>query len=76
MTSARRHAGLAATLGVAAALAGCVSKGDIQMVQGEVALLRAETMRRDSLRAAQLADVIQVQRQIMDSLASSRKSIG
>jgi tol-pal system protein YbgF len=76
VTSARRHAGLAAALAVAAALAGCVSKGDIQMVQGEVALFRAESLRRDSLRAAQLADVIQVQRQIMDSLASSRRSIG
>ena len=72
----RPGAGLAATLGVAAALAGCVSKGDVQLVQGEVALLRAETLRRDSLRASQLADVIQMQRQIMDSLTASRKAIG
>ena len=74
--SRRTFAGLAATLGVAAALAGCVSKGDVQLVQGEVALLRAETLRRDSLRASQLADVIQIQRQIIDSLAASRAAVG
>ncbi|MEP6688050.1 MAG: tetratricopeptide repeat protein [Gemmatimonadales bacterium] len=64
------------TLGVVAGLAGCVSKSDVQLVQGEVGLLRAETMRRDSTRAAQLAEVLQMQRQIMDSLASSRRAIG
>jgi tol-pal system protein YbgF len=40
-----------------------------------VALLRAETMRRDSTRAAQLAEVLQIQRQIMDSLTSSRRAV-
>ena len=67
---------LVATLVVAAGLGGCVSKSDVQLVQGEVALLRAETMRRDSTRAAQLAEVIQIQRQIMDSLGSSRRAVG
>ena len=41
-----------------------------------MALLRAETLRRDSTRAAQLAEVIQMQRQIMDSLTASRKAVG
>jgi tol-pal system protein YbgF len=72
----RLPAGLAATLVVASGLVGCVSKGDVQLVQGEVALLRAETMRRDSTRAAQLAEVLQIQRQIMDSLTSSRRAVG
>jgi tol-pal system protein YbgF len=72
----RLTVGLAATLVVAAGLGGCVSKGDVQMVQGEVALLRAETLRRDSTRAAQLAEVIQVQRQIMDSLTATKRAIG
>ena len=67
---------LAATLVVAAGLGGCVSKSDVQMVQGEVSLLRAETLRRDSTRAAQLAEVIQVQRQIMDSLTATKGAIG
>ena len=62
-------------LGAAAGLGGCVSKGDLQLVQGEVALLRAETLRRDSTRAAQLTEVIQMQRQIMDSLANTRRTV-
>ena len=70
------RARLAATLVVAAGLGGCVSKSDVQMVQGEVSLLRAETLRRDSTRAAQLAEVIQVQRQIMDSLTTTKRAIG
>jgi tol-pal system protein YbgF len=66
---------LAAALAAAAGMGGCVSKGDLQLVQGEVALLRAETSRRDSTRAAQLAEVIQLQRQIMDSLALTRRTV-
>ena len=61
---------------VAAGLGACVSKSDVQMVQGEVALLRAETLRRDSSRAAELAEVIELQQRIMDSLAVSRRSVG
>ena len=58
-----------------ALLGGCVSKGDIQRVQDDVALFKAETARRDSARAAQLAELIQVQQRIMDSLNSSRKTV-
>jgi tol-pal system protein YbgF len=75
-SNGRLAAGIAATLVVASGLPGCVSKSDVQLVQGEVALLRAETMRRDSTRAAQLGEVLQIQRQIMDSLASSRRTVG
>jgi tol-pal system protein YbgF len=75
-SNGRLAAGLAATLVVASGLPGCVSKSDVQLVQGEVALLRAETMRRDSTRAAQLGEVLQIQRQIMDSLAASRRAVG
>jgi tol-pal system protein YbgF len=71
----RRTVILAVALGAAAGLGGCVSKGDLQLVQGEVALLRAETLRRDSTRAAQLTEVIQMQRQIMDSLANTRRTV-
>jgi tol-pal system protein YbgF len=64
-------------LGVALVLplAGCATKGDVQMVQGEVSLLRAESARRDSTRAAQLADVIRLQQSIMDSLSGTRKAL-
>jgi len=67
-------AGLAAAI-AATSLAGCASKGDVQLVQGEVALLRAETLRRDSTRAAQLNDLIQTQREIMDSLGATRRTV-
>ncbi|HWB41640.1 MAG TPA: tetratricopeptide repeat protein [Gemmatimonadales bacterium] len=66
---------LAPALVAGAGLAGCASKGDVQMVQGEVALLKAETARRDSARAAQLSEVIELQRRIMDSLTASRRAV-
>jgi tol-pal system protein YbgF len=56
-------------------LVGCASKGDVQMVQGEVALLKAEMARRDSARAAELSQVIQLQRQVMDSLTANRRGV-
>ena len=68
--------GRGAQLGVGLALlSGCVTKGDIQGVQDDIALFKAETARRDSARAAQLAELIQVQQRIMDSLSSSRKTV-
>jgi tol-pal system protein YbgF len=66
---------LAPALVAGAGLGGCVSKGDVQMVQGEVALLKAEMARRDSARAAQLNEVIRMQRQVMDSLSATRRSV-
>jgi tol-pal system protein YbgF len=62
--------------GVAAGLTGCVSKGDVQRVQDDVALFKAESARRDSVRGAQLAQVIQAQQRVLDSLTSSRKAVG
>jgi len=66
---------LALGAGVLAGLGGCVTKSDIQRVQDDVALFKAETARRDSSRAAQLTQVIQVQQRVMDSLTSSRKAV-
>jgi tol-pal system protein YbgF len=67
---------LAPALVAGAGLGGCgASKTDVQMVQGEVVLLKAEMARRDSARAAQLDQVIQVQRQVMDSLNATRRSV-
>jgi tol-pal system protein YbgF len=57
-----------------ASLGGCATKGDVQMVQGEVSLLKAEMARRDSARAAQLNQVIQLQQRIMDSLALTQRA--
>jgi tol-pal system protein YbgF len=66
---------LALAVVAGAGLAGCVTKGDVQMVQGEVALLRADVARRDSARAADLDEVLRLQRQVMDSLTSSRRAV-
>jgi len=67
---------LLAALVAGGAAGGCVSKGDVQMVQADVALLKAESARRDSARAAQLTQVIQLQQHIMDSLTVSRQALG
>jgi tol-pal system protein YbgF len=61
---------------LAAGLLGCVTKGDVQRVQDDVALFKAETARRDSVRAAQLNELIRVQQRLMDSLTSSRRAVG
>ncbi|HKG33638.1 MAG TPA: tetratricopeptide repeat protein [Gemmatimonadales bacterium] len=61
--------------GVIACLSGCVTKGDIQGVQDDVALFKAETARRDSARAAQLTQVIQMQQRVMDSLTYERRAV-
>jgi tol-pal system protein YbgF len=53
-----------------------VTKGDVQQVQDDIALLKAESARRDSARAAQLTQVIQMQQRVMDSLTTSRKAVG
>ena len=62
--------------GLMAGLAGCVNKGDLQRVQDDIALFKAETARRDSARAAQLTEMIRVQQRIMDSLTTSRRAVG
>ena len=49
-------------------LGGCASKGDLRRVEEQLLLSRAENQRSDSTRAAQLAQVIGMQRHIMDSL--------
>jgi tol-pal system protein YbgF len=59
----------------ALSLAGCATKGDVQMAQGEVSLLKADVARRDSARAAQLSEVIRMQQQVIDSLTANRKTV-
>jgi tol-pal system protein YbgF len=67
---------LGLAVGVGAGLFGCVTKSDVQRVEDDVALLKAESARRDSVRGAQLAQVIQAQQRTLDSLISSRKAVG
>ena len=63
---------------LAAGLAGgwaCASPGEVKRVQNEVAILRAETARQDSVQSARLAEVIRVQQRLMDSLETTRLAI-
>lgn len=55
--------------GVAAA---CATKGSVRRVETQVAVLRVETARQDSARAAELARIIRLQGQVLDSLATTR----
>jgi tol-pal system protein YbgF len=70
------YTSLALGAGVLATLAACVTKSDVQGVQDDVALFKADYARRDSVRGAQLAQVIQAQQRVLDSLTSSRKAVG
>ena len=58
------------------ALGGCASKGDLRRVEEQVLLHRAEGQRADSVRAAQLGEVITAQRRIADSLAGVGQRLG
>jgi tol-pal system protein YbgF len=53
------------------ALSACALKGDVEKVGVEVAALRQESAERDSIRAARLNEVIELQQRIMDSLGTS-----
>lgn len=54
-----------------AALGGCALKSDVQRVETEVSILRQEMTRRDSVRAAQLNEIIATQQTLMDSLGAT-----
>lgn len=58
-----------------AALAACATRGDVQRVSTQVATFRTEAARRDSARARQLADVLQLQQRILDSLGSAQRAL-
>ncbi len=53
------------------ALGGCALKSDVKRVETEVVLLRQETARRDSVRAARLTEIITLQQELMDSLGTA-----
>ena len=59
----------------ALALAACASRGEFEQMQSDVALLKAESARRDSAEAAQLGEALRMQRALRDSLAMSRRGV-
>ena len=63
---------LAASL---ASLAGCATKGNVRRVETQVMALRAETARHESVRAAELARIIRLQQQVIDSLTTTRQAL-
>lgn len=56
-------------------LGGCAAKGDVRRVEDAVMLLRAETVRQDSVRAAALSEVIASEQRILDSIAATRSQL-
>lgn len=70
-----RPARLGAALGLALALGGCAMKSDVTRVQNEVTALREVSARQDSARARQLGEIIRMQQQLFDSLATTRETI-
>jgi tol-pal system protein YbgF len=73
--SPRRCIALLGMLG-SAGLGACATKSDVQQIQTDVALFKAESGRRDSARAAQLDEIIRMQRGIYDSLGTVGRAVG
>jgi tol-pal system protein YbgF len=57
------------------ALGGWASTGDLRRVEEQVLLSRGENQRADSARAAQLGEILTIQRRVMDSLARTVSQI-
>jgi tol-pal system protein YbgF len=55
--------------------AGCATKGQVRLVEQQVATLRVQTARQDSARAAELGRVMALQQRILDSLRTTRESL-
>jgi len=70
-----KQLGAARLLWVLAAMPACATKGQVQLIEGEVRSLRIEIARRDSARAAALAAIITLQQRIMDSVSAGREAL-
>jgi len=55
--------------------AACATPGQVRRVETQVAVLRAQSAREDSARAAELGRIIVLQERILDSLQSSREAL-
>lgn len=67
----RRALAAACLAGVAA----CATPAQVQQVETQVNVLRADSRRSDSATAAQLRQILVLQQQTMDSLAATRRSL-
>lgn len=60
---------LAGAVGAALAVSGCLAtRADLRVLQADIAVVRAEHVRSDSVRARQVAEILQVIRASQDSL--------
>ena len=56
-------------------LVGCATNGGLRRVETQVAVLRVETARRDSARAAELDRIIALQDRLLDSLVHTQQAL-
>jgi tol-pal system protein YbgF len=63
------------SLVVLVALGGCALKGDVARLERQVTSLEARQARQDSARATQLNEIINLQQDILDSLAAGRRAL-
>ncbi len=56
-------------------LGGCALKGDVRRVEGQLLEFRTETARADSARAVALDEVIELQQQLLDSVAGLQRRL-
>jgi len=68
-------AGRAGAMAALAVLGACATKGQVDRLIVDLTSLRVETARRDSARAAALAQIISHNQRIMDSLAAGRQAL-
>lgn len=57
------------------ALGGCALRSDVRRLEEQLADVRDETQRRDSVRAAELSRIIALQQATLDSLQATRQAI-
>lgn len=58
-----------------ALLGGCALRSDVRKVEDEIAAVRDVQARQDRERARQLAEVMRLQQQMLDSIASTRQAM-
>ena len=64
-----------ACLALLGAAVACATPAQVRQVETQVGVLRADSRRADSATAAQLREVIAMQKAMMDSLASTRRAL-
>ena len=64
-----------ALTGLLVVAAGCATPGQVRRVETQLLVLRTETARRDSVRAADLARILRLEQSLIDSLNGTRQAV-